>query len=285
MNAAGLRQQAGGLLRRPAPGACAPRLPGLAAAPRGAGSGRWARLQTPRSAADAGALGGDVPQQPPPAEEEQPYEYKPFARLRERNPYRLLGVSREASFEEIQDARNYLYEQYKWHEPSREAIELAFDSLLQKHLSGRFKFGFRPPRTGRRTDVIGERRSGLLDAAVALLDPTVTTRTLINEGAVFGAFALWVLFSSDQSFPLAGAFAYSVYQFQSKRVRRDPEGPFLGGNAIVGAILSTLACLAVACAVMAVLTGPLTAVLGQSSRQVGGFITIAVMGAVGIYLK
>lgn len=37
--------------------------------------------------------------------------------------------------------------------------------------------------------------------------------------------------------------------------------------------------------VMALLTTPLTAVLGQSTRQVGGFITIAVMGAVGIYLK
>lgn len=37
--------------------------------------------------------------------------------------------------------------------------------------------------------------------------------------------------------------------------------------------------------VMAVLTTPLTAILGQSTRQVGGFITIAVMGAVGIYLK
>jgi hypothetical protein len=61
-----------------------------------------------------------------------------------------------------------------------------------------------------------------------------------------------VLFSSDQSFPLAGAFAYSVYQFQSKRVKRDPEGPFLGGNAIVGAILSTLLCLAVACGVSGV---------------------------------
>jgi Na+/melibiose symporter-like transporter len=36
---------------------------------------------------------------------------------------------------------------------------------------------------------------------------------------------------------------------------------------------------------MAVLTPPLTTLLGQSSRQVGGFITIAVMGAIGIYLK
>lgn len=58
-----------------------------------------------------------------------------------------------------------------------------------------------------------------------------------------------VLFSSDQSFPLAAAFAYSVYQFQSKRVKRNPDGPFFGGNAIVGAIFSTLCCLAVACAV------------------------------------
>jgi hypothetical protein len=58
-----------------------------------------------------------------------------------------------------------------------------------------------------------------------------------------------VLFSTDQGFPLAAAFAYSVYQFQSKRVKRNPEGPFFGGNAMVGAIFSTLCCLAVACGV------------------------------------
>eukprot|EP00879_Flechtneria_rotunda_P027640 GHRR01029617.1.p1 GENE.GHRR01029617.1~~GHRR01029617.1.p1 ORF type:complete len:246 (+),score=39.37 GHRR01029617.1:210-947(+) len=205
-------------------------------------SSRWQQVQRVR-AADAGTLGdmGDA--------EEPVYDYKPFPRRGERNPYRLLGVSRDASFEEIQDARNYLYEQYKWHEPSREAIEMAFDGLLQRHLKGRFKFGFRPPRTGRRSDVLGEQRVTLWSRFMELFDPTITTRTLINEGAVFGAFALWVLFSSDQSFPLAGAFAYSVYQFQSKRVKRNPDGPFFGGNAIVGAILSTLACLAVACAV------------------------------------
>lgn len=148
-----------------------------------------------------------------------------------------------------------------------------------------------------------------------------------------------VLFSTDQGFPLAAAFAYSVYQFQSKRVKRNPEGPFFGGNAMVGAIFSTLFCLAIACGVsvcrtsghgqlrrhhtgicsegvecvccgmlcpspavnschpvlvmplccsaqvMALLTTPLTAILGQSTRQVGGFITIAVLGVVGIYLK
>jgi len=197
----------------------------------------------------------------------------------------LLGVNKEASFEEIQDARNFLYEQYKWHEQSKEAIELAFESLLSKSYKQRFKWGFQPPRTGSRKDVYGEQRTTLWQRFMNFFDPTITTRTIINEGAVFGAFALWVLFASDQSFPLAATFAYSVYQFQSKRVKRDPEGPFFGGNPIVGAIFSTLICLAVACGVMAVATNPLMALIGQSSRQVGGCITIVVMGALGVYLK
>jgi hypothetical protein len=119
------------------------------------------RLPPAQSAADAGALGGgDTAGAGDAASADPPYEYKPFARLRERNPHRcaapldtqllvfaaaaaggvvqrccmrrgqtarvcascthtprthrctrrLLGVSKEASFEEIQDARNYLFE-------------------------------------------------------------------------------------------------------------------------------------------------------------------------------
>ena len=29
------------------------------------------------------------------------------------------------------DARNYLVELYKWHEESRESVELAFDTIIQ----------------------------------------------------------------------------------------------------------------------------------------------------------
>jgi len=54
---------------------------------------------------------------------------------------------------------------------------------------------------------------------------------------------------------------------------------------MVGAVLSTLACLAVGCGVMALLATPLAAVMGQSARQVGAFVTIVVMGALGMYLK
>lgn len=113
----------------------------------------------------------------------------------------------------------------------------------------------------------------------------MTARTIVNEGAVFGAFALWVLFSSDQSFPLASTFVYCVYQFQQKRVRRDPEGPFLFNNPLAGAVVSTALCLGVACGVMSLLAAPLSVVIGQSARQVGAFITIVVMGVLGVYLK
>lgn len=60
----------------------------------------------------------------------------------------------------------------------------------QKHLGGRFKFGFRPPRTGRRGEVYGEQRVTLWRRFSSLFDPIVTMRTIINEGAEFGAFAL-----------------------------------------------------------------------------------------------
>ncbi len=45
---------------------------------------------------------------------------------------------------------------YRAHEASREAIELAFDAILQEKMKARAKYGFRPPRTGRKTDAAGD---------------------------------------------------------------------------------------------------------------------------------
>ena len=42
---------------------------------------------------------------------------------------------------------------YKAHERSREAIELAYDSILQEKMKVRHKFGFQPPQRGRRRDL------------------------------------------------------------------------------------------------------------------------------------
>lgn len=65
-------------------------------------------------------------------------------------------------------------------------------SNFQDTYKARKRFGFRPPRTGSRGDVIGDPDVVPLDKKVRnLFDPTVTTKTLVNEGAVYVGLALW----------------------------------------------------------------------------------------------
>jgi hypothetical protein len=151
--------------------------------------------------------------------ESQPLPDEPlqiFPRLKERDPYKVLGISHEASFEEIQDARNFLYEQYKEHDPSRESIELAFDSILQSSIKFRNKYGFRPPKTGRRSDVSGDpEKVSIVQRVKDLFEPSVSSVTLVNEGSIFLGLALWAAWqaaSSDPTLPLGGAVAFCAYK-------------------------------------------------------------------------
>ncbi|XP_020674796.1 protein CHAPERONE-LIKE PROTEIN OF POR1, chloroplastic [Dendrobium catenatum] len=75
--------------------------------------------RSPRCAMDA-ALGGS-------------YNYEnilKFPRMHVWDPYKRLGLTRDASEEEILAARNFLLEQYAGHEGSVESIEGAFEKLL-----------------------------------------------------------------------------------------------------------------------------------------------------------
>jgi ATP-dependent HslUV protease ATP-binding subunit HslU len=248
------------------------------------------------SAGTADGWGGDkapetsaVPSDLPPAPEglDQPYP-----RRHERDPRRLLGVDPDASFEEIQDARNFLSERYRGHPPSCEAIELAFDTLLQAHLADRTKLGFQPVATGRRGGALitPKRPVGGIAALVkkfnSLWDPTVTNRTIVNEGSVFAALAIWALFAGEQSFPTVAAVAYCVYQFKTKRVKRDPEGPFFVNSPLAGAVLSTACCLAVAVGAGTVMAPVVQAVVqAAQEQQARTFVMIATLGTLGIALK
>lgn len=236
-------------------------------------------------APDTSAVPSDLP--PAPEGLDQPYP-----RRHERDPRRLLGVDPDASFEEIQDARNFLSERYRGHPPSKEAIELAFDSLLQAHLADRAKHGLRLPVTGRRGGQVIVRRPpatglGALAAKFrSLWDPTVTNRTIVNEGSVFAALAVWALFAGEQSFPTVAAVAYCVYQFKTKRVKRDPDGPFFVNSPMAGAVLSTACCLAVGVGAGIVLQPVVQAVMqAAQEQQARTFVTIATLGSLGIALK
>lgn len=60
-----------------------------------------------------------------------------FPRINVRDPYKRLGISIEASEEEIQAARSFLTDQYAGHKPSVDAIESAYDKILLESFRAR----------------------------------------------------------------------------------------------------------------------------------------------------
>lgn len=54
--------------------------------------------------------------------------------MSDQNPYEKLGVSEDASFEEIQDARNRLLEQHSGDGKVLEVLEAAYDAILMERL-------------------------------------------------------------------------------------------------------------------------------------------------------
>lgn len=55
-----------------------------------------------------------------------------FPRINTRDPYKRLGISKEASEEEIQAARTFLIQKYAGHKPSVDAIESAHDKIIMQ---------------------------------------------------------------------------------------------------------------------------------------------------------
>ncbi|KAI9088366.1 hypothetical protein K1719_029815 [Acacia pycnantha] len=62
-----------------------------------------------------------------------------FPRTNVRDPYRRLGINRDASEEEIWGSRNFLLQQYAGHERSEESIEAAFEKILMTSFRQRKK--------------------------------------------------------------------------------------------------------------------------------------------------
>jgi hypothetical protein len=60
-----------------------------------------------------------------------------FPRINVRDPYKRLGISREASEEEIREAHSFLTRQYSGHEKSRASIEAAYDKIIMESLRER----------------------------------------------------------------------------------------------------------------------------------------------------
>lgn len=237
------------------------------------------------SFASTGSGWMDMPESQPPAE--IPIEV--FPRLKERDPYKRLGVTHEASFEEVQDARNFLYDQYRQHEPSKESIELAFDDILQEKMKVRHRFGFRPPQRGKRGEVQGDApRLSLWQQIRGKFESSVPGTTLVNDGSIFvalGIWAAWQAASSDPTLPIGAAICFCAWKLYDKRSKRDPDGPHIGGSPIWGALGSTLLALIVGGVVSYALVHVLPVPPRLSGEAVGLFLISICLGAACIFLK
>lgn len=217
-----------------------------------------------------------------------PDQVEVFPRLKERDPYKLLGLTEEADFEEVQDARNFLVEQYRQHEPSREAIELAFEKVLSEHMKRRQKGGFRPPQRGKRGEVRGDApKLSLWQQIREKFEPSVPSTTLVNDGTVFVALGLWAAWqsaSSDPTLPLGAAICYCGYKLYEKRQRRmgtaDPEK-----TPLWGALGSTVLALLLGGVLSYLLVSALPLPPRITSEGLGSFLITMSLGFAAIFLK
>lgn len=142
-----------------------------------------------------------------------------FPRVKERDPYRRLGISAEASFEEVQDARNYLVQTYARHTAGVEAVEDAFDRIIKEKLAARKKS--RGARAAMRKQKQGEDYVPpfleRLQAQFARPDDT----TLMRRALIYAIMAGWAVVATGNggqpTFQMFISFALCVYFLKDKR--------------------------------------------------------------------
>lgn len=116
-----------------------------------------------------------------------------FPRLNVRDPYKRLGISREASEEEIQAARNFLIQKYSGHQPSVDAIESAHDKIIMQKFYER-----KNPKIDIKKKVREVRQSRVVQAVVSRFQ-TPSTKFIIKTFAAFLVLGvLTVVFPTEE---------------------------------------------------------------------------------------
>jgi hypothetical protein len=146
------------------------------------------------------------------------------------NPYEQLGVTTDASFEEIQEARVSLKQQYQGDQKSIDAIEAAYDAIIMDRLKLRQEGRIKVPDAVRFPEKTVEPKAS--QPAVSM--PSNTPAWLQNlwdrpswselawSSGIFTVLAAWVVLDKSGaalSLVIALGFAASVYLINRKENR------------------------------------------------------------------
>jgi len=153
-------------------------------------------------------------------------EAQVFPRTKERDPYRRLGISKEATYEEVQDARNYLVDHYESHTAGVEAIEQAFDKIIQQKLKQRKKT--KGLKVSLKKKKEGEDYTPPFIDRVKNAFERPDNNTIMRRAVLYAMISAWAVVQSSTSgpaFQMAVAFGLCVYFLNEKRAKMADKPP------------------------------------------------------------
>lgn len=131
-----------------------------------------------------------------------------FPRINIKDPYKRLGISREASEGEIQGARNFLIQRYAGHQPSVDAIEAAHNKIIMQQFYDR-----KNPKIDY-TKKIRDVSQSRIVLAVTSRFKTPSKNVILKTAIAFIALAaLTVLFPTEEgpTLQVAVSFILTIY--------------------------------------------------------------------------
>jgi hypothetical protein len=207
--------------------------------------------------------------------------------MSDQSPYEKLGVSEDASFDEIQDVRNRLLEQHGGEGNVREVIEAAYDAILMERLrmrqEGKIKVPERirfpekrVPSSPQTSQTLGQQSPAWLQRSI---DQPTLTDVLLPGAWYLGLSATSVLYPGGSGqvlqLSLVVGVAIGVYFLNRK------EGKF--GRAVLFTLVSLIAGL-IAGGLLAGLILPLP-LITLTANQFSTLLTFILMWLVSSFLR
>ena len=207
--------------------------------------------------------------------------------MSDQSPYEKLGVSEDASFDEIQDVRNRLLERHGGDGSVREVIEAAYDAILMERLrmrqEGKIKVPERirfpekrVPSSPQTSQTLGQQSPAWLQRSI---DQPTLTDVLLPGAWYLGLSATSVLYPGGSGqvlqLSLVVGVAIGVYFLNRK------EGKF--GRAVLFTLVSLIAGL-IAGGLLAGLILPLP-LITLTANQFSTLLTFILMWLVSSFLR
>eukprot|EP00897_Mesotaenium_endlicherianum_P004765 jgi/Mesen1/4316/ME000022S03603 len=162
-----------------------------------------------------------------------------FPRIGVKDPYKRLGISRDASTEELTDAKSYLVTQYGGDERSREAIEGAYDKIIAEKFTLR-----RRSKINLKADLKKKLTEGpAWVRAITGMVEVPKSNVIVQRAALFLIIAVWSVLNASESgpaFQVFAALAGSIYLIND-RLKSLGRAFMLGfGGLVVGWVVGSL---------------------------------------------